>query len=186
MKRPDGTLTLVAVLLVLLLLRASRGLFPYGEEPPAFSANKPGFVTIYLGSGFRKSGFCHFFDGVSVLDVTRMAGEKLSAKVLASREANAPLHNGEALAISFENSKVIEVQRYFLPASQCITLGIPLHPDIITANGWQALPGIGPVLARRIVDDRQKNGDFGNLEALKRVRGVGPHTLRGIRKFFEK
>lgn len=37
----------------------------------------------------------------------------------------------------------------------------------------EALPGIGPALARRIVEDRERNGPFGSLAGLERVKGVG-------------
>ena len=37
-----------------------------------------------------------------------------------------------------------------------------------------SLPGIGPVLAARIVGDRNQNGPFGSLEGLQRVKGIGP------------
>jgi competence protein ComEA len=40
-----------------------------------------------------------------------------------------------------------------------------------------SLPRIGPALARRILADRDSLGPFGSLEALGRVKGVGPATL---------
>ncbi|MFT5423608.1 MAG: competence protein ComEA [Phycisphaerales bacterium] len=40
----------------------------------------------------------------------------------------------------------------------------------------QLLPGIGPVLAGRIVDDRAANGRFGSLNDLQRVKGIGLKT----------
>lgn len=46
-------------------------------------------------------------------------------------------------------------------------------PDVELAR----LPGIGPVLAARIVADREVNGAFGDAEALLRVSGIGPATL---------
>lgn len=185
MRRPDGTLILVAVLLVLLLLRVSRGLAPFGEEPPAFSAFRPGYVTIYLNRGFPEPGFHHFIDGTGIVGVTGMAGYEWDAKTLASVLESPPLRNGEALNMTVENLKVLEVERYFVPAGQRVALGIPLHPDTLRASGWQALPGIGPQLAERIEQDRQKNGDFGTLEALQRVRGIGTGIVRRIRPFFE-
>ena len=39
------------------------------------------------------------------------------------------------------------------------------------------LPRVGPALARRIVANRDSFGSFGSLEALKRVKGIGPATL---------
>ena len=44
-----------------------------------------------------------------------------------------------------------------------------------------ALPGIGPVLARRIVEHRQRHGPFRRVEELRAVRGVGPRLLARLR-----
>lgn len=46
-----------------------------------------------------------------------------------------------------------------------------------TALELQALPGIGPVTAERIVAFRNENGRFVNVEELVEVPGVGPGTL---------
>jgi competence protein ComEA len=43
------------------------------------------------------------------------------------------------------------------------------------------LPGIGPVLARRIVEYRRLHGPFRRLEELRGVRGVGPRLLERLR-----
>jgi len=45
----------------------------------------------------------------------------------------------------------------------------------------EALPGIGPTLARRIVESRQREGPFLAPEDLLRVRGIGPRSLERIR-----
>ena len=43
------------------------------------------------------------------------------------------------------------------------------------------LPGVGPTLARRIVDARQDRGRFDRVEELLEVRGIGPATLARLR-----
>jgi competence protein ComEA len=50
----------------------------------------------------------------------------------------------------------------------------PLDLDRATASELEALPRIGPALAKRIIDDRDARGPFGSLEGFQRVRGVGP------------
>ena len=43
------------------------------------------------------------------------------------------------------------------------------------------LPGIGPVLAKRISDDRNIHGPYRQIEELRRVKGIGPKKLEGLR-----
>jgi len=46
------------------------------------------------------------------------------------------------------------------------------------------LPGIGPVLARRIVEERNNGGPFVDYDDLaRRVSGIGPKTLAQIRPY---
>jgi len=49
------------------------------------------------------------------------------------------------------------------------------------ARELDALPGIGPVLAGRILDQRRRNGPFRRIEDLLAVRGVGPRLLERLR-----
>ena len=50
--------------------------------------------------------------------------------------------------------------------------------DSAPAEQIETLPRIGPVLAKRIVEDRAAHGPFGSLQGLERVRGVGPAMAR--------
>ncbi len=43
------------------------------------------------------------------------------------------------------------------------------------------LPGVGPSLARRIVEERERGGAFDSPEALRRVYGLGPRKLIALR-----
>ena len=46
--------------------------------------------------------------------------------------------------------------------------------DVAGEAEIEALRGVGPSLARRIVAERDSFGPFGSIEGLRRVRGVGP------------
>jgi DNA uptake protein ComE-like DNA-binding protein len=70
-----------------------------------------------------------------------------------------------------------EVQRtifYMAPEPGKIDL------DVASAAEIERLPRIGPVLAARIVADRDSLGPFGSLEGLRRVKGVGPALARTV------
>lgn len=59
--------------------------------------------------------------------------------------------------------------------------GALIDLDTADPKAIEALPRVGPALARRIVANRDSLGPFGSLEALRRVKGIGPATLALIR-----
>jgi competence ComEA-like helix-hairpin-helix protein len=56
-----------------------------------------------------------------------------------------------------------------------------VDPNTAGPEELMALPGIGPALAARIVEDRAARGPFASASDLLRVRGIGPNTLARIR-----
>ncbi len=71
---------------------------------------------------------------------------------------------------------LIEIER--LPARQ---YDFKVDINHATWVEWMQLPGIGEILARRIVADRTQNGPFEGVDGLNRVSGVGTVTLDTIR-----
>ena len=53
--------------------------------------------------------------------------------------------------------------------------------DVADQRDIESLPKIGPVLALRIIEDRNANGPFGSIEGFQRVRGVGPSLAAALR-----
>ena len=56
----------------------------------------------------------------------------------------------------------------------------------INAADWpelSVLPNIGETLAKRIVESRETQGPFGDVDDLQRVRGIGPKTLEQLRPY---
>ena len=50
-----------------------------------------------------------------------------------------------------------------------------------TAEELQNLPGIGPVLAQRVIDQRTAHGLFHTIEDLKDVKGIGKKRMEQLR-----
>lgn len=48
----------------------------------------------------------------------------------------------------------------------------------------ESINGIGPVLAKRILDYKAAHGPFASFEALNKVKGIGPKLLEKIKKQF--
>ena len=57
----------------------------------------------------------------------------------------------------------------------------PLDLNRASATDFERLPGVGPALAARIVDVRARDGPFGSVDDLRRVRGIGHATLERLR-----
>lgn len=56
----------------------------------------------------------------------------------------------------------------------------PLDLNRATAEELQQLPGIGAVMAQRIVDYRTAHGRFGSPEDLRQVKGIGNKTFQKL------
>lgn len=61
--------------------------------------------------------------------------------------------------------------------------GAPIDLNRASAAELALLPGVGPKLARDIIDARARNGRFPSVDALDGVRGIGPKKLAKLRPF---
>ena len=66
-------------------------------------------------------------------------------------------------------------------ALQALRDGRRIDLNRASAADLELLPGIGPSLAQRIVEDRGTHGAFGSIDALRRVHGIGPRTIERLR-----
>jgi competence protein ComEA len=59
----------------------------------------------------------------------------------------------------------------------------PQRIDLNRAESWllEALPGIGETLAQRIINYRQQNGGFHNINEITKVAGIGTSTYEQIK-----
>jgi competence protein ComEA len=57
----------------------------------------------------------------------------------------------------------------------------PIHLNTATLEQLDALPGVGPVTAQKILAYRQEHGAFGAVEELDAIPGIGPARLDELR-----
>jgi competence protein ComEA len=60
-----------------------------------------------------------------------------------------------------------------------------LDLNVASERDLQGLPGIGSILAGRIVEYRETRGAFRDVEQLRRVKGIGKKTFDRIRALIE-
>ncbi|MCK6523848.1 ComEA family DNA-binding protein [Myxococcota bacterium] len=120
-------------------------------------------------------------------DVPRPGLYELSAPSLHSAAAaaglevspetpDAPLEHGDAVVV------IDGVPTEVAPVSAgALALGKALDLNRATAVELEALPGVGPALAGRIVALRGERGGFRSVQELDDVRGIGPTTLQKLR-----
>jgi competence protein ComEA len=57
----------------------------------------------------------------------------------------------------------------------------PLNLNSANVAQLEALPGVGPAMAQKILDYRKQNGGFKSVDELDEVPGVGPKKMEALR-----
>ncbi len=96
-------------------------------------------------------------------------------------QLSTPLQSGDAVFLSCESPEsTLFVSTNAIKASQRLTLGIPFDINRVTEADLQLLPGVGPALAHTIAKYRQTNGDFGSIDELLLVEGIGEKKFQNL------
>ena len=184
MRNPAGITLLVVILLAGFGAEWGRSLLRHGEAPPA-PVVAASYVLL-LGPGFPRPGVHQFSDAQSPRSVIEMTNLALAPELRDDPCLEQPLATGSGLDIHKKDNIIQDIIVFWMPAAQRLALAVPLQVDRMTRADWESLPGVGPVLARRIDLDRQKNGEFGCLKAVRRVPGVGKQRIAAWKALFEK
>ena len=117
--------------------------------------------------------------------VIKLAEQKRPLKRYASAVSAArQLWNGSAVNLTGQpdGSLLLTVDHMTVPEK--MILGIPLDIGVMSEADFSCLPGIGPVLAGRIVARRHKNGGMLTVGDLAGINGIGEKKYKMLCKYF--
>jgi len=85
--------------------------------------------------------------------------------------------------MSFFKFSLIFILLFFVPFYSFSFNKIDINQA--TVEDLEKLPGIGPKIAKNIIEYREKNGPFKSIEELLKVKGIGPKKLEQIKKYLK-
>jgi competence protein ComEA len=179
-KRNDQHIGLSVLILILLSAWAIHFLLSRQGTRGPFKGSDGIFVGVE-GSVSRPGVYC-FESEPSLTELLARAGG-IKGKLGGDTWDSYPrFSQGTMVQISTERGS-IEVSTQPLPAPYRVTLAIPIPLNEASPEELDAIPEIGPVLARRIIDHRSRYGPFATVDELANVRGFGRIRLSRIRPF---
>ncbi len=145
----------------------------------------PGSVIIDIAGAVAKPGVYTLPVGSRVQDALTMAGGTLPNAETRGLNLARKLNDGEQIYIpTFAEATsapmVTAVKSNRLPTPTRTPIG-KININTATVEELDALPGIGPAIAQRIVDYRTQNGPFKVIEDIKQVRGIGDAIFADIK-----
>lgn len=135
----------------------------------------PGHIGIYLVGAVERPGVYFLPEGSRLYQALETAGGPTQEADLTRVNLSQRLRDEEMIYIP----RVGEEPPTPIAAAAGQSSGLININTAILAE-LDSLPGIGPVLAQRILDYREEHGPFQNVDELKNVRGIGDSLFEDI------
>jgi len=153
----------------------------------AFSHLSSSYGFVCVSGDVRHAGMYPLSANMLTVTAIKMADPVLSSlDGLSVCDAAAPLVNGMALHVSARPDGTVLLTKSYMAVNERIVMGIPLDINIMNESDFDDVPGIGPVLAKRIVAYRQKNGGIMATADLLAVEGIGNTKYNRLLKYFNR
>jgi competence protein ComEA len=156
---------------------------PPGAEPPPSATQS---ATVHVAGAVGTPGIVVVAPGARVVDAVAAAGGLADDADTAAINLARPVSDGEMILVPVPGQPVPPVAGA-VPPGATVPGGTgagagPVDINRATAAQLDELPGIGPVLAERIVSWREDAGPFASVDDLTAVPGIGPATLEELRE----
>lgn len=141
----------------------------------ATTSEAPDTVIVHVSGAVRTPGLAHLVDGDRVADAVAAAGGPLPGADLSAVNLARPVVDGEQVHVP-----VVGEQPASGSAGGAVLGDGRVDVNRATAAELETLPGVGPVLAQRIVAHREEHGPFASPDDLRDVSGIGERTLETL------
>ncbi len=175
-------LVLGAVALALAFALASRLLRDAGtayEAPAPAAATRRAapaqLLVVHVVGAVRRAGLYRLPAGSRIADAVARAGGATKRADLALVNLAAPVADGTQIVVPARAARAGG-------GSAAAPAAGPVHLNTATLEDLDALPGVGPVTAQKILDYRQQHGAFANVDELDAIPGIGPTRLDQLRE----
>ena len=153
--------------------------------PEARASSAPAVVievVVHVAGQVRRPGLIRLPAGSRVADAIEQAGGFTRARAATSINLARILVDGEQILVS-DRPGAAAAPPASPPDGPTVASDVGAVIDLNTATevALDALPGVGPVLAGRIVAWRQEHGAFRSVDELGEVSGIGDATLARLR-----
>ena len=138
-------------------------------------AAAPNEVVVSVVGRVARPGLVTLAEGARVADAVEAAGGFLPGADPSTVNLAAPLADGQQVAVGVPGSAAPAG-----PVPGASAAGGPVDVNRAGVAELEALPGVGPVLAQRIVEHREQTGPFASVDELQDVPGIGPAIFDGL------
>ena len=149
--------------------------------PPAIATTTtPTRVVVHVVGAVHRPGLYRLAQGDRVADAVARAGGATRKADLSLVNLAALVSDGEQVVVPRRGAVVGAGGVEGAAGASGVPTG-PVHLNSATIEQLDALPGVGPVTAQKIVDYRQKHGAFSSVDELDAIPGIGPARLDELR-----
>jgi competence protein ComEA len=153
-------------------------------SPVPGGAGGGGSLVVYVSGRVRHPGVISLASGSRVQDALKAAGGALPRSDLTSINLAQPLADGEQILVArvgTGSSVSAGSPVASSPGSGGSRSGGVVDLNTGDVSALDSLPGVGPVLAQRILDWRTAHGRFTSIDELDEVSGIGDKLMAEIR-----
>lgn len=138
------------------------------QGPPVPAGARRGEVVVDVTGKVRRPGVRRLPTGSRVADAVKAAGGALPGADTGALNLARLVADGEQVAVG-------------VPVPAPGATGALVSLSAATPEQLETLPGVGPVLARHIVDYRTQHGGFTSVDQLDEVTGIGDRRLADLK-----